>query len=112
MKIAIPTENGQLNLHFGHCKTFEIIEVDIKENKIIKEETIDAPPHEPGLLPKWLAERNVNIIIAGGMGKRAQDLFSQNNIQVVLGAPVDSAQNLVHQFLENTLVSGENICDH
>ena len=63
-KIAIPVNaEGILDGHFGHCSFFVLIDVDGKE--IIAEEKIVPPPHEPGLLPRWLAERNVTDIIAG-----------------------------------------------
>ena len=60
---------------------------------------ITPPPHEPGLLPRWLAEKGANIIIAGGMGKRAQDLFTEQGIKVVTGAPVAAPDQLVTQYL-------------
>jgi predicted Fe-Mo cluster-binding NifX family protein len=112
MKIAIPTAQGKLSLHFGHCEKFTIIEVD-KDNKIIKNTTtLDSPPHEPGLLPKWLGEKNVNMIIAGGMGQRAQALFNNQNIQVIVGAPADTPENIVKLYMNNSLVCGNNACDH
>jgi predicted Fe-Mo cluster-binding NifX family protein len=46
------------------------------------------------------------------MGQRAQQLFTQNQIEVVVGAPVDTPENLVSAYLNKTLQSGENICDH
>lgn len=112
MKIAIPTANGRLNLHFGHCEKFSIFDVDEKEKKILSTSELDAPPHEPGLLPRWLAERDVNLVIAGGMGERAQSLFLQNNIRLVIGCPADVPENLVKLYLEGKLESGENLCDH
>lgn len=110
MKIALPTANGELAMHFGHCEKFII--VDIEENKIIKTEEAIPPPHEPGLLPKWLGELNVNIIIAGGMGQRAQQLFAANGIKVLVGAPSAPVEELVDAYLKGTLVAGENLCDH
>jgi predicted Fe-Mo cluster-binding NifX family protein len=55
---------------------------------------------------------HVNLIIAGGMGQRAQQLFAQNQIEVVVGAPSDSAEDLVSAYIEGRMESGENICDH
>jgi len=70
------------------------------------------PPHEPGLLPPWLGQRNVNVIIAGGMGQRALTLFAQNGIQVVTGATAGSPEELVMAYLNGTLQTGANVCDH
>ena len=112
MKIAIPLAGGKLATHFGHCERFALVDVDPAEKKILKREDIDAPPHQPGLLPKWLAERGANVIIAGGMGQRAQDLFVEQGIQVIVGAPADTPEQLAGEYLAGTLQSGENVCDH
>jgi Mrp family chromosome partitioning ATPase/predicted Fe-Mo cluster-binding NifX family protein len=112
MKIAIPLAEGKLSMHFGHCERFALVDVDPVEKKILKREDIAAPPHEPGLLPKWLADRGANLIIAGGMGQRAQALFAEQGIQVVVGAPSDTPERLVGDYLAGSLQSGENVCDH
>lgn len=112
MKIAIPLANGKLSLHFGHCAHFALVDVDTTKQTILDRQDIEAPPHAPGLLPPWLAERGVNMIIAGGMGQRAQGMFSEQGIQVVVGAQADSPETLVKGFLAGTLQSGVNVCDH
>jgi ATP-binding protein involved in chromosome partitioning len=112
MKIAIPMAGGQLCMHFGHCERFAMVDVDEKAKKPIKTTLVTPPPHEPGLLPRWLRELGATIIIAGGMGQRAQQLFAENGIKVVVGAPVDTADHLVATYLSGTLVSGQNTCDH
>ena len=112
MKIAIPLSEGKLAMHFGHCERFALVDVDPAKKTILKREDIDAPPHQPGLLPPWLAERGANMILAGGMGQRAQDLFAQQGIQVVIGVPSEAPERLVADYLAGTLQGGENICDH
>lgn len=112
MKIAIPVTNGKLSMHFGHCESFALVDVNPTEKKIVDREDVIAPPHEPGLLPPWLAERGANVIIAGGMGQRAQGLFAQQGIQVVIGAAAETPEQLATDFLAGTLQVGENICDH
>jgi len=112
MKIAIPLADGKLTMHFGHCQSFALVQVDPQKKTIISREDIAAPPHEPGLLPPWLAERGANVIIAGGMGQRAQNLFTQQGITVLVGAPSDTPESLVTDYLSGTLVTGVNTCDH
>ena len=107
---AIPVADGKLCSHFGHCEQFALIET---ENGKIKGTTMHTPPpHEPGVLPKWLHEKGAKIVLAGGMGDRAQDLFTQNGIQVITGAPMDAPESLVNQYLADALVTGDNVCDH
>jgi predicted Fe-Mo cluster-binding NifX family protein len=112
MKIAIPLAEGKLTMHFGHCERFALLEVDPAEKKILNREDIDPPPHQPGLFPPWLAQRGVTLVIAGGMGQRAQSLFQQHGIQVVVGAPVEPPEKLAADYLAGTLQAGENVCDH
>jgi len=112
MKIAIPTANEKLCMHFGHCETFAVLTVDEQTKKITGREDLIPPPHEPGVLPAWLHEQGVNLILAGGMGQRAQQLFAQNDIQVVVGAPSSAPEELVRSWMDGTLTSGANACDH
>jgi predicted Fe-Mo cluster-binding NifX family protein len=110
-KIAIPIDSsGRLDEHFGHCEFFSLIKV--KNGTIISEEQIVPPPHEPGLLPKWLSEKGVSDIIAGGMGQRAIQLFNHFGVNAFVGAPKLSAQELVKGFLEESLNFSANYCDH
>nr|WP_320113980.1 NifB/NifX family molybdenum-iron cluster-binding protein [uncultured Desulfuromonas sp.] len=111
MKVAIPTAEGKLTPHFGHCEQFAIVNVD--ENSAIgTPEFVTPPPHEPGVLPQWLAEKEVTLIIAGGMGQRAKQLFDNHGIQVITGAPSELPQVLVEQHLNGSLTTGINLCDH
>jgi ATP-binding protein involved in chromosome partitioning len=107
---AVPVAEGKLCSHFGHCDQFALVET---ENGQIKGKTMHTPPpHEPGVLPAWLHEMGAHVIIAGGMGSRAQGLFNDNGIKVVTGAPQDSPESLVNQYLKDSLVTGANVCDH
>lgn len=112
MKIAIPLASGQLSMHFGHCDQFALVEVNEETKRIGTVMLLNPPAHEPGLLPRWLHEQGATVIIAGGMGMRAQQLFEQQQIQVVVGASAATPEALVQGFLESTLETGENICDH
>ncbi len=110
MKFAIPLAEGKLTAHFGHCQEFALVEVE--NNEIKNKEILVPPPHEPGVLPKWLHELGTNVIIAGGMGNMAMNMFAQNGIQVMTGAPSLSPEELVQQYLDNALTTGDNLCDH
>jgi len=107
---AIPTENGKLCAHFGHCEKFAIVETE--DNKVVKEEFLTPPVHQPGVYPQFLAQHGVSVIISGGMGQKAQQLFAQNNIDVCIGVNAESPAKLVEQYLNSSLKTGENLCDH
>ncbi|ABK99559.1 NifB/NifX family molybdenum-iron cluster-binding protein [Pelobacter propionicus] len=112
MKIAIPLAGEKLTMHFGHCASFALIDVNPEDKSITGRNDVTPPPHEPGVLPRWLAEQGVSMIIAGGMGRRAQELFAERDIRVFVGAPSDTPEALVGQYLSGTLQSGVNACDH
>lgn len=110
-KIAVPVDDfGSLDAHFGHCEFFEIIETE--GQTIVSQDKIVPPPHEPGLLPKFLAEKGVTDIIAGGMGQKAIQLFNQQKVNAFVGAPKLTAIELVEGYLNNTLSFSANYCDH
>lgn len=112
MKIAIPMADKRLCMHFGHCEKFALVDVDATTGKPTNITFITPPPHEPGVLPRWLHEQGATVIIAGGMGQRAQQLFVQNGVKVIVGAPVDVPERLVAAYLSGALESGQNACDH
>ncbi|MDD3972077.1 MAG: NifB/NifX family molybdenum-iron cluster-binding protein [Clostridia bacterium] len=107
MKIAVASEKKNVTEHFGHCENFNIF--DVENNKIIKEDSIPNPGHRPGFLPKFLAEKGVNVIMSGGMGGGAVDLFNEYGINVLTGVTGD-AKDAVEQYLKGTLEYSGSIC--
>ncbi len=112
MRIAIPTCEGVLSMHFGHCERFAFVDIDPETKTISGTTSVEPPPHEPGLLPGWLHERGVNLVIAGGMGIHAQQLFSQAGVNVITGASAAQPESVVQDYLAGNLVTGANVCDH
>ncbi|HRR02665.1 MAG TPA: NifB/NifX family molybdenum-iron cluster-binding protein [Treponemataceae bacterium] len=112
MKIAVPVANGKLNLHFGHCAAFDVFDIAADGKSVAGKSSIDAPPHEPGLLPRFLGDNVGYNLIAGGMGSRAQSLFAERGITVCVGAECDTSDTVVARYLDGSLVTGTNACDH
>lgn len=111
MRFAVPTSEGKLCAHFGHCEAFAIIDTD-GGGRIVKEVYETPPPHEPGVLPEWLSKMGVDCVIAGGMGSRAQQLFAEKGVKVVTGAIGEDPRVVVEAYLKGTLQTGQNTCDH
>lgn len=109
-KVAVPLANGVLCNHFGHCETFAILPV--KDGQVGDTQLLTPPPHEPGVLPRWLGDQGVDLIIAGGMGQRAISLFNERGIRVITGAPNQDPVSLVQRYLAGALSTGPNVCDH
>ena len=109
MKIAVASENNQASAHFGHCEGFTIYEVE--EEKIVNKSFTPNPGHRPGYLPVFLKELDVNVIITGGMGASAQQLFNENEIEVVVGVE-GLSDDLVQKYLKGELKSTDSFCQH
>jgi len=112
MKIAIPLVAGRLSEHFGHCEQFALIDADLESKHIVSQTRVVPPPHEPGVLPRWLHEQGAKVIIAGGMGRRALDLFIQNDIAVHTGIAGATPEELAHAFLTGALGDTTPTCGH
>lgn len=102
--IAFPTsDRTTIDGHFGHTKEFAIFVVEGKKVKEVK--YVIPPAHEPGVLPAFLGEQGIDVIVTGGMGQMAVNLFNRQGIDVILGAKgaIDlSLQEYVGGFLEST----------
>lgn len=91
MKIAISSEenkglDSQVSHHFGRCPYYVLLVVENEEVKDVK--TISNPfynQHQPGQVPGFIHEQGVEIMISGGMGRRALDFFGEYGIEVATG---------------------------
>lgn len=93
--------------HFGHCENFGIYE---SENKsVLSEQSVANPGHRPGFLPNFLADMGVKVIISGGMGGGAVDIFNERGVEVVVGAKGDG-KAAVEAYLRGELKSTGSIC--
>lgn len=109
MKIAVATEGAMVAEHFGHCTEYTIAEIE--NSKLTGKEVIPNPGHQPGFLPPYLAGLGVSWVIAGGMGARAQSLFSEVGVKTMVGV-TGLVSQVIDDFMGNRLVSGESLCDH
>ena len=107
MKIAVASMGNVVAGHFGHCENFNIF--DVENHAIVKHESIANPGHKPGFLPNFLGDIGVNVIIAGGMGEGAVNIFNARNIEVIMGA-TGVAQEAVERYIRGELKSAGSIC--
>ncbi len=112
MKIALPLVDGRVSQHFGHSDRYALVKVDEETKKIEQIDLLVPPPHHPGVIPGWLSGQGAEVIIAASMGSRAQQLFAESSITVILGAKEDIPQRVVASYLDGTLKPGPNLCDH
>lgn len=107
MKIAISTDGKNVSPHFGRCPSFTLI--DLEEGKVVNKVEVENPGHAPGYIPQFLHEKGVQQIVCGGMGMRAQGLFTEFGVETILG--VEGSINEVIEKLEKGLLeSKESLC--
>ncbi len=100
MLIAIPIENGKLCSHFGRCEQFALVGVEPQTKQIKSIRNLTPPPHEPGVLPEWLHQQGVQVVIAGGMGRCAFNLLERKWLKIVGGLAPDPQMNWYGNTLE------------
>ena len=109
MKVAVSTENYQVASHFGRCPEFTIAEV--KDEKIVDKEVIPNPGHKPGFLPRFLSEKGVGCVIAGGMGERAKQIFDSNGIDTIVGVEGE-VESVIKNYIGGNLSGSDSYCEH
>jgi ATP-binding protein involved in chromosome partitioning len=97
IKIAIPISEGRLFPSFGKATEFAIFHIQNQE--IIKKEILHPPPHGPDVLPDWIHDLGVSVIIAGNMGSKAMENFEAKGTTVITGSSSVSPDELVQQHL-------------
>ena len=109
MKIAFSSEENkglesQMSPHFGRCPYYVFVELDGENNikSVVTEENPFFQSHQPGAVPNYIAGKNVNVMIAGGMGPRAMEFFTQLGVETVTGA-TGIVKDVLSQYLEGTL---------
>lgn len=107
MKIAVAAMGTTVAGHFGHCENFRFF--DTEDGRILSEQSVPNPGHRPGFLPNFLADHGAQVVIAGGMGGGAVDIFNERGVQVIVGAQGD-ARAAVEAYLRGELVSTGSVC--
>lgn len=107
MKIAISTDSGNVCAHFGRAPEFTF--VTIEDNQVLKKEVLQNPGHSVGSIPQFVNQQGAKYMIAGGMGRRAEDFFNQYGIEVIVGIS-GKIEDVIKKILDGTLEGGESLC--
>ena len=81
----------------------------MKDGKLTGTTVLANPGHQPGAIPKYLQQKGVNCIVAGGMGMRARGFFDEAGIQAILGV-TGKIEDVIQALLSGTLEGGESLC--
>jgi len=110
MKIAVPTKEGnQIDSHFGHCEFYSIFTVENK--KVVNKQTLQSPQGCgcKSNIAYDLAEMDVHIMLAGGIGNGAVNKLAEQNIEVIRNCKGD-VDVLVNEFLLGNIQDGGSNC--
>lgn len=110
MKIAVPTQNGNVFQHFGQSKEFTLFNVE--DHKIVDTKIIDTSDSGHGALAVRLKENDVKMLICGGLGSGAIKALAESSIEVLPGVE-GSAQEAVTKYINGEKIGDVNArCHH
>ncbi|WP_372947726.1 NifB/NifX family molybdenum-iron cluster-binding protein [Mariniphaga sp.] len=106
-RVAIPVTNEQLSEYFGECSHYEIFETD---GKIVDRKEAKFPAGTVATeLPGWLEEIGITDVITFKVNPKIINLFASKKVNLFVGVPIDSPQNLIEAYLQGKLESDEKI---
>jgi len=111
MKIAVPvTGNNQIDDHFGNCEFYSVFTIST-DNEITDFMTV---PSVEGCgcksnIAVTLAENEVTVMLAGGIGGGAIYVLNNAGIEVIRGCSGDAAEN-VKQFIAGNIYDNGKSC--
>lgn len=112
MIIALPlTETNEFSPHFGGATRAGLFTVDQAKRQITQTEMQVPPIPEPCGWADWLGAQGVKVLLAGGIGRGAQERMAAAGIDVVPGVPGGVPALLVQAWLDGTLKPGPNDCE-
>jgi predicted Fe-Mo cluster-binding NifX family protein len=100
MRIAVTADEDKgllspVSHHFGRCPYYVLADLEEREVKTVR--TVANPffsQHQPGQVPQFIHGHGAEVILTGGMGRRAIGFFQQYDIEAVTGATGTVAQAL------------------
>ena len=109
MRIAVTYENGEVFQHFGHTEEFKVY--DVENGRVISSQVISSNGSGHGALASLLGEKQIDVLICGGIGGGAQAALAERGIELCSGAS-GSADQAVETYLRGELTSSGVNCDH
>ena len=111
-RVAISADDSNgldsvVSSHFGRCPFYVLVDLDGREVSGVS--AVENPcygQHRPGEVPGLIQSQGANVMLAGGMGRRAIGFFQQYGIQAVTGA-TGTVRYALEQYLGGTLQGAE-----
>lgn len=108
MRVAISADNDNgldsvVSPHFGRCPYYVLADLEGQEVKAVQ--SVANPfygHHRPGQVPTFIHSQGVDVMLTGGMGRRAIGFFQQYGIEAATGAS-GTARHALEQYLGGAL---------
>ena len=108
MRVAISADDNKgldsvVSPHFGRCPYYVL--VDLEDREVRQVGAVENPYygyHQPGQVPGFIERQGADVMLAGGMGRRAIALFQQCGIEAVTGAS-GTVRHALEQYLGGVL---------
>ena len=110
--IAIPTRDGMVDDHFGHCAYYTVVTLD-EQNQVIKQERLDSPEGCgcKSNIASVMQEMGITLMLAGNMGMGAYNKLSAHGIAVIRGCQ-GKVDDILKAYLNGELKDSLESCDH
>ena len=106
-RVAIPVNDGKLSEHFGRCSHYKIFEID---GASVGEQEYSLPEVDSiGELPAWASGKGITDIITHRIDRQIIMLFGKFKINLFVGVPIDTPENLINEYLNERIVSNSTI---
>lgn len=112
MRVAVSADDDSglasvISPHFGRCPYYVLVDLDGREMRSVR--TVENPyygRHQPGQVPGFIKSEGADVMLAGGMGRRAIGLFREYGIEAMTGAS-GTVQHALDQYLNGTMQAAE-----
>ena len=110
MKIALPSNQNQVDAHFGHCEYFTVFTINEKK-EIVLEEKVNSPAGCgcKSNIVHTLSRMGVNLMLAGNMGDGAVNVLNSQGIEVLRGCS-GNVKTVAEKWLSGTLKDSGIAC--
>lgn len=111
MRIAVPLSGGKFNQHFGQSTAFWVCDVQGDPQAVTNGHELQLPGEGGcGVIPAFLSQAGVNLVIAGGMGAGAHANLARCGIEAIAGATGGTPQQIVQDYLAGRLAATGQLC--
>ena len=110
--IAIPTRDGMVDDHFGHCAYYTVVTLDEK-NQVVKQERLDSPEGCgcKSNIASAMQEMGITLMLAGNMGEGAYNKLNAHGISVIRGCH-GAIDDVLKAYQQGELKDSLESCDH